>query len=236
MKNYKKKTSHCKDAWFEKETDLINCLFDHIKYIAGNEGRCYIKREVPVGSTIPDIVIVKITELPRIDLWPSRWSYIHAALVWQLRRRDKLSIKALARRVFESPERMEPYLKQLNNSGTIVKTKSGCYRLGGELRALSATIISIEAKLERWKEAHAQAISYSTFSNKSIVAMAPHGIPETKEAKNIFRKSGIGLISFNGGLPKTLFSGRKNTKNSCDREYLIGSALGKLGQTRWSVL
>lgn len=224
------------DIWYRKESDLRDSLIEHIKCMFGPDQLCYAKREVPVGSIIPDIVIVSTLNEPRRDLWPSRWTFMHAALVWHLRCRSKLTKKSLARRVFENPDRIEPVLEQLFKTGAIIKTETGCYKLGKELRELSATVIAIEAKLKRWKNALSQAMSYISFSDKSIVAMAPDGIPTTKDSKEIFQNQGIGLISVNGGAPQIIYPGRFNYKNCVEREYLIGSALGRVGQTRWSAL
>lgn len=236
MRQIKELKPPFKTVWFRKETDLIDSLLENIRYVSGPNRVCYTKREVPVGPIIPDIVMVSVVKKMRRDLWPYRWTFIHASLVWQLRCRAKLTRESLARRVFENPKRLDPLLTELLKTGAVVKTQSGCFQLGRELRELSVDVISIEAKLKRWKDAVMQAISYSNFSDKSVVAMAPDGIPKTMKSKEIFLQSGIGLISVNGGSPQTIFPGRRSHRNSAEREYLIGSALGRLGQTRWSVL
>lgn len=225
-----------KNVWFRKEANLRDVMIECIKSTTRSKGTCFAKTEVPVGARIPDIVMVCVEEQPRPDLWPYKWTFRHAAVIWHLRIRKKLKIKSLSRRLFEEPQRITPLLTNLINSGAIIKTNNDCYSLSHELASLSADVVAVETKLKRWKEALVQARAYYDFANRSLVAMSPDGIPNSSEAKKLFIKSGIGLLAVNGGTPKTIYPGRHKHKASVEKEYVLGSALGRAGQIRWSAL
>jgi hypothetical protein len=221
---------------FRKESQLRDFLLKKVKSISGPYEFCLAKTEVPVGTRIPDIVLVCTSEKPRIDLWPYYWTYRHAAVISHLRRRYKLKIESISKRLFEEPTRLEPVMKQLTKSGAVIKTKNNCYSLSEEFSSFSADVIAVETKLKRWKEAYFQAKSYFKFANRSLVAMSPDGIPTTKESKKIFTKAGIGLVTVNGNAPKSLLTGRWQNNNNLEKEYIVGIAFGRLGHTRWSAL
>jgi hypothetical protein len=225
-----------KNVWFHKEANLRDAMLECMKSIVRSKGACFAKTEVPVGARIPDIVMVCVEEQPRRDLWPSKWTFRHAAVVWHLRIRKKLKIESLSRRLFEEPKRIEPLITHLINSGAVIRTPSGCYSLSFELASISTEVIAVETKLKRWKEALLQATAYNDFADRSIVAMSPDGIPDNNEAKKLFTKSGIGLLAVNGGNPKIIYPGRRKSRNCVEKEYILGSALGRTGQSRWSAL
>ena len=146
---------------------------------------------------------------------------------------DSAAEKTAAAEQAEKSEPQEPEPGTISKCGVIgpLKDRQMAKQIMEDLAKAE-----IEAKLKRWKEAVAQAVSYKKFSDKSIVAMAPDGIPKLKRSKKVFVQSGIGLISVNGGPPETVLPGKRTYNNSADREYIIGAALGKTGQTRWSAL
>src|ERR1044071_3845663 len=78
-----------------------------------------IRREMPVGGCIPDIVIVSFEITPPSHLWPRSWSYRHASLVAELRRVRSIRREALAQRMFEPETRIERLIVDLTRTGAL---------------------------------------------------------------------------------------------------------------------
>ncbi len=77
--------------------------------------------------------------------------------------------------------------------GGYVSEREGCYIVERLYKSPIKNIISIEAKLSKWKEGYYQALRYKCFSHKSYLAVS------AKYIKNVdidlFRQDNIGLIS-----------------------------------------
>jgi hypothetical protein len=56
------------------------------------------------------------------------------------------------------------------------------------------TIIAIEFKIDKWKDAFKQALNYQLWANKSFVALPEENIKPALKNRDIFEEFGIGLI------------------------------------------
>jgi hypothetical protein len=194
-----------------------------------------MRREVPVGSCIPDLVCVRFLEMPTPELWPHQWAYRHAHVLWLLRRWKYLRLETIAARCYESPEKIFIILKQLLKSGAVIALDTGAFSLSDEMKNLRAEVISVEAKLHHWRDALEQAKRYKQFSDRAFVVMDPNGIPTKIEAIRAFRASRIGLCTVVGKAVKwvvPLYT--TDMRLSPDREYLISAAASSTRQTLWS--
>ncbi len=196
----------------------------------------FVRREVPVGACIPDLVYVRFVEEPKTDLWPRHWSFLHSHVLWLLRRHAKLLPRTIARRSYESPDRILPILRDLIRSGAVTEATSGALQLSPAMARIDAEVVAAEAKLRNWREALSQAIVYQRFADRVFVAMDASGAPTAKEIWKKFRSMGVGLCVvvrqeiewYVTPLP------RRRGKPGAEREYLISSAAAATRQTLWS--
>lgn len=115
-----------------------------------------------------------------------------------------------------------------------METTSGSLALSPEMRSLRAHILAIEAKLARWSEALAQAISYRQFADRVIVAMDAGLFDRTDTGVvSRFRRAGVGLCVVDRDGPTPVHEGRRAERTSAQREYVCSSAFLHRTQTLW---
>jgi len=225
---------------FESERDLQDVLFRLDRPLPDPEpyARLLLRREQPVGASIPDLVYVGFLSEPPEDLWPARWTFQHACLVWQLRRRPRLQPSTIARRTFQRSQQIDSLLHDLERSGAIRRLPTGAVQLSQALAAVRAEVIAVEAKLSRWRDALSQALGYGTFADKTIVAMPSNGIPYDPTARSAFSKAGVGLcgIARDGRVEWVIHPRPQSPTLGGEREFLIASASDGRRQTPWERL
>lgn len=214
----------------ELQLKLANCL----RPFAEDAREIRVRREMPVGSCIPDLVLVSMDSEPPTALWPTSWSYRHACVVAELRKRPALRPEMLAARLHESEERIGPVVQALLRAGAVCQSAGGALYLASEVRALRADIVAVEAKLMRWHEALEQALSYRAFADRAVVAMDAGMFSLSNEkALDAFRDAGVGLwlVNHDGAWP--VIAGRRRAETSAWREYVCSSAFLPRTQTLW---
>jgi len=181
------------------------------------------------------VVYVRFAEPPSADVWPDRWSFLHASIVWLLRRRRRLRSATLHSLAYDSPARIEAALYDLLDSGAIKELPSGSYGLSVELEEIRAEVVAVEAKLRDWKQALRQAISYRRFADRVSVVLDWKATPREKQTIRLFRRWNTGL----GGLRShtldwivTPLAGTRVT--GPEREYIITAAALPTRYTLWS--
>ena len=220
---------------FKREADLQKFLSE--QDLTSTRGHTLVRRELPVGGEIPDLIYITFSRRPPADLWPARWTFRHAFLVWQLRRRSRLQVTTLARRSFLPLDRTQVCLNDLLNCGAVEKASTGAFTLSPRLAELDAEVLAVEVKLRRWKDALRQAASYARFADRAAVAMESTGIPRGSQRLLVFKRRGIGLCSVSGGDLEWVIPPRQRQVRRCaEREYMIASATDSQRQRSWSLL
>lgn len=205
--------------------------------LSATQGHTFVRRELPVGGEIPDLIYVTFEREPPNDVWPPRWTFQHAFILWQLRRGRRLQPGTIAKRSFMPVERTSAYLEHLASSGAVQQTATGSYILSPQLAQLSVDVLAVEAKLTRWREALGQARSYATFADRVAVAMDSAGVPRSRRDIAAFRRHGIGLLAVDADHIEWLVTPkRRHPARSPEREYMIASASDPLRQRSWSLL
>lgn len=225
---------------FESERELQEVLAALDRPLADPDpyARLLFRREQPVGASIPDLVYVGFLSEPREDLLPPGWTFQHAFLVWQLRRRSRLQPRTIARRVFQRSHRVDSMLRDLERSGAIRRLPTGAVQLSQGLASVQAEIIAVEAKLTRWRDALAQARGYAQFADKTIVAMPSSGLPNDAAVHVEFKQAGVGLcgVEPDGTVDWVCPARVQKPSRGGEREFLIASASDPSRQTPWEVL
>jgi len=221
---------------FHTERELQQELFTLDIELSSGYTATFVRREVPVGGCIPDLVYVRFVAEPKPYLWPRRWSFLHSYVLWLLRRHSKLLPGTIARRSYESTERILPILQDLIRSGAVTEATSGVLRLSPAMAEVDAEVVAVEAKLRNWREALSQAVTYQRFADRVFVAMDGSTTPTTEKIWKRFRSMGVGLCAvarqeFEWYVHPSL---RRRGLPGAEREYLISSAVAARTQTLWS--
>jgi hypothetical protein len=195
----------------------------------------YVRREVPVGGCIPDLVTIGFYEMPSTEYWPNNWSYKHSYVIWLLRQWKRLTAETIASLSFESLHRVKPIIQDLVESGAAVQTESGALILSKAVASIQAEVIAVEAKLRRWREALDQAIEYKTFADRVFVAMDSFGAPTEDGVLRKFFEYRVGLCAITTeGVEWLVYPRSNKQKRGHAREYLVTSAIVPSRQTLWS--
>jgi len=218
---------------FERELQLVlaGLNFELSPSAATVVGR----REVRVGTRIPDLVYVSFQ--PRIvrDLWPKRASYRHAHVLWLLRRDGALKEEAIASKTYSRLDRVRSLVGDLLKTGAVVCQESGYLTLSQAMAGISVEIYAVEAKLQRWRQALNQAESYLSFAHQAFVAMDATATPRTQAVITEFESRGIGLIAVEPHSFEWVVRPTKHGQNvGPESEYVIASAATGAFQTWWS--
>ncbi len=222
--------------FYQLEKDLQNDLQNLVSdYEIKKRSNTYVRREVPVGECVPDLVTVKFHKNPTIKKWPRKWSAIYSYFLWIFRKWNHLSIEELSEKYFDTPKRIQPYINDLLKY-ELINESEGYYFLSPEYLKMDVEVIAFEAKLFRWHEALNQGIRYSQFANKVYVVMDPEGLPKRDSSLDLFRKHGIGLCGISNSSFNIIIKAKNNLEVNYENEYLINSTLLPARQTFWSCL
>jgi hypothetical protein len=218
---------------FETERQLQAVLGTHAALLGVSGPNVRLRREMPVGTVIPDLVLVSFDRVPAQSILRLRWSYPHAHVVAELRRFPHLRRDTIAERMFDRRSRVDRLLDELIDVGALEVTATESIRLSDELRSMRTQIVAVEAKLSRWTEALDQALAYNSFADRSFVAMDATRIDGSPRVADAFKRVGIGLILVDLNGARCVHAGREDTRVTAGKEYLRFSALGARTQTLW---
>ena len=216
---------------FPNEDTLQRYLFTEASPVEGKP-YSWARREMPIGGRIPDVVIVSFEHAPPRNLWPRRFSFRHAAIMAVLRQRPNLTIKSVARRCYETEERISLAVADLLHAGAIEEHRPGIHRLSPAVSRLQVQVTAIEAKLTRWSEALAQAQTYTEFADHVFVALDASCSISTK-VRTAFRRAGVGLWSSSESSLLRVVSPRVYRKWTAEKEYVIASVLAPRSSSLW---
>ncbi len=220
---------------FQSERELQDELARLELGIDGLFTATFLRREVPIGGRIPDLIYVRFLMVPDSRLWPRRLNFRHSYVLWLLRQQSQIRPETIADRSYEPIDKVMPVLRDLIRSGAVIKLETGTLALSEEMASITAEVIAVEAKLHRWREALTQAMTYSSFANRVFVAMDYRKTPSAPEIIDQFLRNGIGLCAV---APKSLkwlvLPPLVNRPLGPEREYLITSAVASTHQQLWS--
>lgn len=219
---------------FDTERELQHQLTHLDLEFEGSFATTFVRREVPIGNCIPDLIYVRFEEDPNPALWPRRWTFRHAHILWLLREKHKLTLESIASLTYESQAKVMPVLDDLVKSGAITRSRNGLLKLSIEMASLTAEVIAVEAKLELWKQALAQAVEYRRFANRVFVAMDSEKAPREPKILDQFKETEIGLCAVKKrSLEWIVYPPNHKYTIGPDREYLITSAARPASQQLW---
>lgn len=220
----------------QSERQLQKGLFDSAPLIPMRHKFTFLRREVPVGESKPDLVLVSVNIMPR-NIWPTHVSYRHAFIMWLLRGYKQAPLSLLARKSHETARRTARLAEELADSGAIQKIGQKTYRLAPVLRQVRLDIVSVEAKLTNWRRALEQAVRYKNYSTSVVVAMPESGLPKQMNSLKKFETANVGLCGIHDAFEhEWIVMPRAQPQWTPETEYLFTSVVAAPRQTLWDRL
>lgn len=176
---------------FEYEAEMCATLTTQLERLCSSGFR--VSRHLHVGAEIPDYVVAFAPQSHEI----SRLGALECAVLAKLHDLCCARAEEIAVILFARSERVEAALQTLRKLGYAARNAD---RYAPSCRLQGASVVAIEAKLTRWKDALEQAVSYRRFSNASFVAL-PWDVVDARRATFVrdCSAASIGLISVASG-------------------------------------
>jgi hypothetical protein len=187
------------------------------RQLLGGAG-CAIGREVNWGPRTIDIVLAALPQgvgVRRLGVPKqlARTSTLQVYTLAVIAAWGRASPQLLAR-LFRTPtsEIAETAIAPLCRSGLVEGTGRNCYRLADWRKYLPERLIAIEAKLDDWRGAVAQARACSDIAECSYVALPTHSAIRALDDRRLFAQDGIGLLSVEGARGMAVLIGAKQRR------------------------
>lgn len=219
------------DAQFTQESQLVEMLKPSVRRLlrtslscsceshGSRRSRPIVMEQVPVGMTIPDLLIVR--RCAAEDSWDTKnVSYFDSSVLTVLQEKGPCSSEFLAEALFSRMVIVLSSLERLARLGTVSKAETGEFFLIPSAFP-DVTVISIEAKLYQWREALAQAKSYMVFSDYAYMALPEGLVNSNRSILPTCEQEGIGLISVSSRLVRVVVSAEPNAQFNQERFWLI---------------
>jgi hypothetical protein len=149
--------------------------------------------QVSVGQIIPDLVIIRRLLRTSAVTRTVKLTNFESWIVGELLRTGELAEPSLTRSLYTRTEATQVALAKLEKVGMVRRTESGTY-IATDF-AVRFEVVSVEAKLSRWKMAINQAKSYLRFSDESYIALPASVTVKNPQIKARCSESGVGLIA-----------------------------------------
>jgi hypothetical protein len=176
---------------------------------------------------VPDLVlIIRPTNDQLLKENGRALSQFNCAIMAYLLNNGPRFVDEIAESLFARPSIVERATKELSRRGLIAMDRGGGIKLPRTLLAGVGQVIAVEAKLDRWREAMAQAVAYLGFANESYVALPDAIIERRTKLTKECRANGIGLISVNPTSCKIVVRARKHKPRTSDWLWLLGKTVG----------
>lgn len=193
----------------------------------------YIRREVAIGECIPDVVIVGFPDNFGIINYPKKISNRHIYILWLIKKSKQISSYEIANKSFQRIDKVNRIIKDLVDSGAVIKTENGDFRVQDTIASLQTEVVAIEAKLSKWNQALEQAKRYQEFADKVIVAIDADKTPKRKSVIEKFIEQNIGLCAISPNSLDWIVYPRYAFVESFEKECLVTSALSPSTHTLW---
>lgn len=151
-----------------------------------------IIREPDLGRVIPDLLIGvwRGTEPPT----RRRTSLHDAYLLARLESGQWHTPSDLERALYLPSGAVLPALQRLARQGLVTTSRTRRWRLLPAAHSRHGEIVAVEAKLERWRDALAQAVAYRSFADRCYVVLDGARQRSVAALRTPFREHGVGLL------------------------------------------
>jgi len=207
---------------FRLESEMLNPLVDCLPTVfqlhTGERAKVLV--EPTIGSVIPDVIFATWSgELPRCDTLNSVSRHV---LAWLTSQKIASGEVQLCEELFLSQQAAAAAVSSLKRIGAVAQRESGEVELCPHFDPSGVvTLIALEVKLKRWREALEQAAAYRTFADQAYVVLDGNQVKLTATMKAAFVSRGIGLFMQYGKKLERKIVAAANAKPTPSAERLL---------------
>ncbi len=212
---------------FAYEQDLCDVLAGFLPRLVALERQSfqatYVRRAV--GQVIPDLLSISGPRNP-VPLRMRGLSNLDAAIVSLLLIGRPLQPRTIADRLYAGLHQVQSRLNKLSSSGVIVTNPTGSFVMAPSIFQDGFHVVAVEAKLSRWREALAQAVTYRAFANRVFVAL-PEAVVYSKTGLLAeARHAKVGVIAVNPDCAEVTQESGCTAVRSPDWVWLLSRTVG----------
>lgn len=212
--------SHLRISAFRpaSEATLVDVLCAQLPDLLVRGARsCGIEREVAVGGSIADVVLL-LRDTQRRAEGPKPLSVGESVILSVLRRDGATTTDELTRRCGLNGKTVR-LLDRLDRMGLIKRTSTG--RISAARSWPTSTrIVAVEAKLLRWRDALAQATTYRRYADESYVALPDAYAGPAMASEDLFRAAGVGLLVVSSSRIRRAIAAERSRDHDWRREFV----------------
>ena len=179
-----------------RETSFVDTAFEVVRsHFAESHASSFFRSELGVGRSIADIVGL-VSKRKRLAIPSEPYNVVESGVVACLRNCGGTRIDLLERACrVAAGEFRTGKLNRLREWGVVEESKGGRISLSKRW-AVPYSIMAIEAKLARWRDALTQAIEYKKYATQSFVLLPFEFARAAIAAKHEFDDNEIGLLVY----------------------------------------
>lgn len=171
-----------------------------------------IRRELVVGGSVADVVLL----LPstRRPQFPPGLSAGECVFLSRVRRNGSATID-----IFANGSRGSRSVRRLFESGLLQQDDSGAVSATTRWWG-SRSVIAIEGKLLRWRDALEQASKYRAYADEAYVALPESTISQAQSNICAFLTAGVGLLSVSHSSLRVVTPPQRSFEHDWRREFV----------------
>lgn len=178
---------------FEREmTQGLEAELPHALSIPADRPYFFL-REPHLWGIIPDFLIGYYRTPKGFEARPGV-SLIDSFILAELEGSAAVTAEDVATQIFLTTSETEIRLRKLAKRELVRVSPRGSWEIVPRFNSRCLEIVAVEAKVRRWREAFAQALSYLAFANRAYVALAAPITAMDRDVLGLFRSSGVGLL------------------------------------------
>jgi hypothetical protein len=201
------------------EANLVRSLLLNLDgYLAGHgtsQRRMALARELTVGSNVADVVALLGPKrgCPRLA-WARRLSVAESVVLARIRRHGPQPEAEFAAAKLRSAIESLAQLK-------LVRVVAGVVQMTPSGAAQDVSVIAIEAKLRRWRDAIRQAAAYRRYADRAFVALPVAAAVLALRHRTEFAAAGVGLLVVSGKNVEEALPPASSTDHDWRREWVL---------------
>lgn len=218
-------------APFRLERDMLGPIHRSLPgFILTPDGAdVQVLREPNLGDIIPDLLIGIGPAAGESTAVPGyRSTRMEAHVMALLERKRSMSVEAITKAIFMSPDDVGQTLGKLSRAGVVQCVRGAAWRLSREHHSSRIEVVAVEVKLSRWREALCQAEEYLEFADWAYVILDGNRVSESSLMRDAFAARGIGLLFQYGFSTVMSIDPRRNRpRPSVTRVQAVAKLLGR---------
>lgn len=175
--------------------------------------------EPSICGVIPDVLYCRWRHWPGATIKKTA-TIIDAHILSILEQSGGCTLSDLCERLFLLEPKATESVNRLQKQGLIVAKRSGQYSIVKDASAKRVTLVAVEMKLFRWKEALDQAKSYLHFADQSFVVLDGNQIDASEKIESAFAAAGVGLLMQHGSVLETRVRAKSTSPDPTPERFI----------------